>query len=218
MGIDPRMLASIGAANADLDKIGRAGSYVTYGPVWAQASTGPFRRFKGTTNEGGIRTPAFVSGPGIAGGRIYSGETSVRDILPTALELAGVSGATAVESSDGHLPVGASWVPELDGDPTTAMAPHDVMAWEFFFSRAIRRGDWKAVFAQEKVTLLGQQNPDAAPPQWRLYNLLADPGEETDLAASKPEVLKDMIADWERYAAANGVVMPPAPPPGSVRP
>ena len=42
--------------------------------------------------------------------------------------------------------------------------------------------------------------------QWRLYNLLADPGEVRDIAATEPERFKTMLADYEAYALANGVL------------
>jgi hypothetical protein len=42
--------------------------------------------------------------------------------------------------------------------------------------------------------------------QWRLYNLLADPGEVRDIAATEPDRFKTMLADYEAYAQANGVL------------
>ncbi len=208
--------AALSDASTDPLKMGRPGSYVAYGPDWAQAATGPFRLFKGTTNEGGIRAPAFVTGPGISGGRIYSDPVSVRDIMPTLLDLAGVPRTNTVVSPSDLSP-GVSWVNMLDSDPTTQMLPHDVMAWELFFRRGIRQNNWKAVFSQEDVTLLEQNKPDAQPPRWRLYNLSRDPGEQHDLAGSEPGVLKGLIIRWNDYAAANGVVVVPPGSPAQTR-
>ncbi|MEH6517339.1 MAG: arylsulfatase [Halioglobus sp.] len=217
MGIAPDILSGVVAANTDPATMGRPGSYVTYGPDWAQASTGPFRLFKGTTNEGGIRSPAFVTGPGIAGGRIYSGAVSVRDIMPTLLELAGEGESAAGAAAPAAvIPTGISWVPMLDADPTTTIAPHTVLGWELFFRRGLRRDHWKAVFSQLAPTLMSRGLPGAAPPQWRLYDLSVDPGEEHDLASSEPEILEGLVADWNRYAAANGVVAIPKRPPANV--
>ena len=42
------------------ENMGAADSYLWYGPEWARAGVGPWRRFKGFTSEGGIRAPAFA--------------------------------------------------------------------------------------------------------------------------------------------------------------
>ncbi|MCB1686919.1 MAG: arylsulfatase [Halioglobus sp.] len=209
MGYSADRIAELTAANADPEKIGRPGSFATYGPGWAQASTGPFRLFKGATNEGGVRTPAFVSGAGVSGGPIYRDPVSVRDIFPTLLELAGVQDPTAsdaVEPAD--LPAAISWVPMLDDDPATTMASHTVLGWEFIFRRAIRQGNWKAVFSREEPAV-GGAGPGEEPPRWRLYDLGEDLTELHDLAGKHPAVLEGLVSNWNRYAQANGVVASP---------
>ena len=213
MGYSADRIAELTAANADLEKIGRPGSFATYGPGWAQASTGPFRLFKGATNEGGIRTPAFVSGAGVSGGRIYRDPASVRDIFPTLLELAGVQSPTASDAVQvGDLPAAISWVPMLDDDPATIMPPHTVLGWEFIFRRAIRQGNWKAVFSREEQHPVGQPGPGQQAPRWRLYDLGEDLTELHDLAEKHPAILEGLVSNWNRYAQANGVVAsPPAP-------
>ena len=56
-------------------------------------------------------------------------------------------------------------------------------------------GDWKA-------TSYG------VPPQWKLFNLATDLGENTDLAAQHPDILKKLIAAYDKYAQDVGVVIP----------
>jgi len=54
---------------------------------------------------------------------------------------------------------------------------------------------------------------------WELYDLDQDPGELFDLADSKPEKLKELIGDWEKYALRYEVVLPDkeiAPSPNEV--
>ena len=41
---------------------------------------------------------------------------------------------------------------------------------------------------------------------WRLYDLKTDPGEVHDLGGSQPERFKSMLADYEEYVRANGVL------------
>ena len=64
---DPALLAALNLDNS-LDNIGRANSWLTYGPEWAQAASAPSRLFKGFTTEGGTRVVAFASGRGVRGG------------------------------------------------------------------------------------------------------------------------------------------------------
>ncbi len=45
------------------ENMGKANSYLYYGPNWGRASIGPFRMFTGYNSEGGIRVPAFVNYP-----------------------------------------------------------------------------------------------------------------------------------------------------------
>jgi arylsulfatase len=41
---------------------------------------------------------------------------------------------------------------------------------------------------------------------WELYDVEADRTESKDLAAERPEVLKDLSAEYDRWAARCGVV------------
>ncbi len=74
-----------------LDNIGRSNSFVWYGPRWAQAATAPSRLYKAFTTEGGIRVVAFITYPRFRRQReISSCFTTVMDLTPTLLELAGI--------------------------------------------------------------------------------------------------------------------------------
>jgi len=66
-----------------------------------------------------------------------------------------------------------------------------------FGCRAIRQGDWKAVFIPVR----------AGPGVWQLYDLAADPGETNDLAGTHAARLAALLAAWERYVAETGVVL-----------
>jgi arylsulfatase len=49
---------------------------------------------------------------------------------------------------------------------------------------------------------------------WQLFDLAADPGETTDLAAASPEVLAELAAAYDAHAAAVGVIPPATRGPG----
>ncbi len=115
------------------DNIGAGNSYVWYGDRWAQAATAPSRLFKAFITEGGIRCPLIVRYPPIAanGGKISHAFSTVMDILPTMIELAGVRHPTEVDpSSKLHKMRGVSWVPHLSGKSAKVHAEDSFHGWE----------------------------------------------------------------------------------------
>ncbi len=74
--------------NNQYDNIGAHDSFVWYGPRWAQAATAPSRMYKLYTTEGGVRVPCVTRFPAFQSG-IKHTFTTVMDIAPTVLEMAG---------------------------------------------------------------------------------------------------------------------------------
>lgn len=124
------------------------------------ALNAPFRGWKATFFEGGIRTPLFMRWPGaIAPGTRRADVTGHLDIFST---IAAAAGAT--------LPRDRT----IDSEDILAgPAKRAAMFWRSGDYRAVRAGDWKL-----QVT----KRPERA----RLYNLATDPTERHDLAASDP--------------------------------
>ena len=184
-----------------LDNLGRPTSFIWYGPRWAQAATAPSRLHKAFTTEGGIRVVGFVTWPGFARqGEIGTAFATVMDIAPTVLELAGVAHpGTAYRGREVEPMRGRSLVEYLSGG---AEAVHDAdtgTGWELFGRRAIRQGDWKALYLPAPY----------GPGNWQLYDLSADPGEIDDLAAARPDKLAELLQLWDRYVEETGVVLDP---------
>lgn len=179
---------------------GDPGSYVGYGPMWAQVSMTPFSQYKGWMAEGGIRNALIVSGPVVkrAKGSINRGLMHVADVMPTLLEVAGASYPKTVGGKETPPLLGKSWGPVLAGQAESPRTDHDVLAWEIFGNRAVRQGDWK----------LRWQYRSFGKGAWELFDLASDPGERKDLAAERPDQVKAMVALWDEYARANGVILP----------
>lgn len=181
-----------------LENLGRQGSYMWLGLGWGDASSSPFTLFKSYTTEGGLRTPAIVYSTKDRFGRgIKDAIVTVRDIAPTILELAGV------EPHDGnyggrsvHRMSGTSLLNYLAGS-SKSVHGNEPLGWELYGSRALIKGEWKAV----------RIFPPAGSGDWALYNLKTDPTENYDLSTDYPDVMKELIADWDDYAAANGVAV-----------
>jgi arylsulfatase A-like enzyme len=143
----------------------------------------PLRGYKTQVLEGGIRIPFMMRWPGhIQAGKVYDAPVISLDIHPTAVAAAG-----------GRIPAdvrldGVDLMPYLTGKNQSR--PHDKLYWRFGQQWAIRSGDWK---------LLAM----AGDPE--LYDLAHDIGEKNNLAASKPEKVRELRAqyeDWNRQLMA----------------
>jgi len=179
---------------------GDPGSYVAYGPMWAQVSMTPFSQYKGWVAEGGIRNALIVSGPAVkrVRGDINHGVMHAADIMPTLLEIAGAS-YPKTEGGQALPPlIGKSWVPVLAGKAESPRTDQDYLAWEIFGNHAVRQGDWK----------LRWQYKPLGTGAWELFNLKVDPGERKDLAAERPDKVKALVALWSDYVRANNVILP----------
>jgi arylsulfatase len=76
---------------------------------------------------------------------------------------------------------------------------------ELFYRRALRKGDWKAVYLPKSDGIYPRDGVGEG--KWQLFNLATDPAESNDLALTEPAKLAELVADWERYAAEKGVAL-----------
>ena len=178
--------------------LGRVNSYAWPGAGWAQAAT-PFRLWKSFPTEGGIRVPAIVRF-GATGRRGRDDRVvTVKDVAPTALELAGVTHpGTSFEGRTVAPLEGRSMVSFLAGRAPRVHGSDFSMGFELFGRRALRQGRYKIVWLYEPY----------GPGRWELFDLAADPLESNDLAASQPAKLAELVRAWDAYAAHAGVVLP----------
>jgi uncharacterized sulfatase len=136
-------------------------------------ANGPLNGLKRHLTDGGIRVPTVARWPGkIAPGATISVPLWFADLLPTFAELAG---AAVPEHLDG-----ASFAKPLRG-LRIAWPGGRTFYWEFHeggFSQAVLMdGQWKAIRLKRRD----------APVQ--LFDLAADEGETTDLAAAQPALV-----------------------------
>lgn len=181
-----------------LSNIGNGNSYVWYGEHWAQAATAPSRLYKAHTSEGGIRTPAFIHYAGFEKQQQISHEfLTVMDLLPTLLDHLKVQHPGKSYKGRKLVPLrGKSILPYLQQQQGFIHSKDHVTGWELFGQKALRKGDWKALFIPA---------PNG-PNRWQLYHLAKDAGETDDLAEKYPEKLQELLAEWQIYVDENGVV------------
>jgi arylsulfatase A-like enzyme len=134
----------------------------------------PYRGFKATFFQGGIRSPYFMRWPGVipAGSR-YPYPVGHIDIFATAAAAAG-----APLPKDRAID-GVDLVPYLQGKAQGR--PHQTMFWRSGQYKVVLDGDWKL------------QSSEAQKKVW-LYNLAADPTEQHELSQAEPARVKAMLA------------------------
>ena len=92
------------------------------------------------------------------------------DIAPTVLELAGAAHpGTTYRGREVEPMRGRSLVPYLSGDTDAVHDAETGTGWELFGRRAIRQGDWKALYLPAPY----------GPGTWQLYDLSGDPAKST---------------------------------------
>jgi arylsulfatase A-like enzyme len=160
----------------------------------------PFRAGKGFLYEGGIRVPLILRMPGRAGaGRVVDEPVSLGDIVPTVCRLAGVEPPTPCDFEDlGPLPTGA--VEERPPERTLFWHQPHYTNQGGRPASAIREGGWKLIEHLEDG-------------RTELFDLAADPGERTDVAAAEPgraATLRGKLEAWRRSVHAR----PMTPNPG----
>jgi arylsulfatase len=194
------LFASINWSQTHPNAWGDPGSYVGYGPMWAQVSMTPFSQYKGWLAEGGIRNALIVSGPVVKRpqGSLNHGVLHVADLMPTLLDVAGTSYPKASQGRELPPLIGKSWMPLLAGKSDAVRTDQDYLAWEVFGNRAVRQGEWK----------LRWQFKPYGKGDWELFNVARDPAERRDLAAQNPDKVKALIALWDGYVKANNVILP----------
>ncbi len=143
----------------------------------------PLSRGKGSVAEGGTRVPAAILWPGHLEAGRHDGFMTVSDVLPTLLEAIGAPDAIP-DDLDGR----SQWA-ALRGDPTGSETP-DYVVTGLLEGAALYRPPWKLI--------------EGDPP--RLYDVYADPLEESDQSADRPELVADLVGAldaWPRAGAAE---------------
>ena len=139
----------------------------------------PFRGWKITSFEGGLRVPMFVKWPNkLPAGTTVKQPVAHIDVLPTIVAAAGG------ELPEGLEVDGLSLLP-LTNTETAENWQRETLFWVSGHSQVVRHGDWKLQLNDRKATD-GLQ-------KW-MYNLGEDPTEQNNLAANRPDKLAELEA------------------------
>jgi arylsulfatase/arylsulfatase A len=165
--------------------------------------TAGLRGMKGHVHEGGVRSPFFAHWPARlepgapgAGSERFAAHI---DVMPTLLEAAGVA-----------VPDGV----QLDGRSTLGLLERRAVPWpERTLVIQAHRGDvpvrhhhfflrhhrWKLVNASGF-----HREVESVEPQFELYDVVADPFEQNDLAAQRRDFVGELVARYDAWFADVG--------------
>ncbi|MEP5566561.1 MAG: sulfatase-like hydrolase/transferase [Halioglobus sp.] len=147
----------------------------------------PYRGWKITMFEGGIRVPMFVKWPAkIAPGTTVENPVAHIDMMPT---LAAAAGAAVPE---GIAIDGLDLLPLATGEGAENWN-RETLFWQNGHYQVVRHGDWK---------LQVNDRPTDGMQKW-LYNLAEDPTEQNNLAASHPDKLKQLSGLLAAHQASS---------------
>jgi arylsulfatase A-like enzyme len=204
--------AMIGQVIATLEKLKLKDNTLIFfssdnGPVWfsqdiekfGHRAAGPWNGMKGALTEAGHRMPFIASWPG----KIKAGSTCGELICFTDMmaTLASLLGEKLPDDAGGDS---FDISPLLRGEKP-AKPIRNVMVHVNYgsYTLAIREGDWKLILPEwVYVAKDGTITPDnivettgkGPTEKFQLYNLLADPGEKTNLFAQEPDKAKELFA------------------------
>ena len=148
-----------------------------------QGSNSPLAGWGYTTAEGGMRVPCIMRWPGkIPAGTVCEELSTMMDMLPTAVRLAGISASLP------H-PIDGKDITSLMFGDETVRTPHEAFYYYHLDQlQAVRSGQWKLYV----TAVAGNGGKEL---KSGLFDVVRDPGEKVDLAGEHPEVVKRLTGE-----------------------
>ena len=182
----------------DYETLGLKGSYNTINPGFTSAAVSPLTYYKFYAGEGGMRVPLIIAGQPLADvPRQSAAFTWATDIAATILAFADVAPPDGRYAGKPVLPItGKDLGPLLRGETDRVYGEDETVGYELTGHAALFQGDYKIV---RNLAPLGDG-------QWRLYNIVRDPGEVNDLSGEMPERFQAMQEAYVKYELENSVL------------
>lgn len=193
-----------------IDQLGGPTSYNHYPWGWAWAGNTPFRRWKKEVYRGGCTDNLIVHWPaGIkAKGERRTQYAHAIDMVPTVLEAIGIKPPEKIRGVTQSPIEGVSFAHTFND--AKAASNHITQYYEMFGNRAVYHDGWRAncgypgpSYAEgtAKKRKLGglitnEVLDDLETNGWELYHVTEDPSECHDLAAKRPEKLRELVSLW----------------------
>jgi arylsulfatase len=156
-----------------------------------------------------VTDPLIVSWPGgiAAAGEVRHQYVHAIDVMPTLLDIIGIDPPDELGGTVQRPLDGASF--RATFDQADAPNPRSTQYYEMLGCRAIYHDGWKAVTFHPMVGF-GYEGSDPMVPfdedVWELYHVAEDFSETTDLAATEPQRLRQLVELWWSEAERNQVL------------
>jgi arylsulfatase A-like enzyme len=145
-------------------------------------SAGPFRGRKRDLFEGGVRVPGILEWPARVGAaRAVDMPCCTSDYFPTILDVVGMPESDFIAPRDG-----ISLVPLIEAKMARRPVPIGFESHK------------RVALSDNRYKLISTDNGKS----FMLFDLLDDPGETRDLAATRPEIVRSMRAILDQWRAS----------------
>jgi arylsulfatase len=170
--------------------------------AWSWAFDSPFKWTKQIASHfGGTRQGMAMAWPGhiVAGGGLRSQFHHMIDIVPTILEAAGVAAPDTVDGIKQKPIEGVSMAYTWTSAGANLPSQRTTQYFEMFGGRAIYKDGWIASTTPANPPWLMGTGKDVPvlDYKWELYDLTKDFSQDNDLAAARPDKLKELQAAFD---------------------
>ena len=195
------VLSSLGY-NTDYETLGLKGSYNSINPGFTSAAVSPLSFYKFYVGEGGLRVPLIISGEPLA---VAPAQTNAfawaTDVAATILAIAGVDKPAGRFAGKPVLPItGKDLLPLARGEVERVYEESEAVGYELTGHAVLFQGEFKIV----------RNLPPLGDGEWRLFNIVGDPGEVRDMKTQMPDRFQAMLTAYARFEEDNQVM--PIPP------
>jgi len=200
-----------------IDEIGGPNHFNHYPWGWTWAGNTPFRRWKRETYRGGVSDPFLVSWPNglTAKGAVRQQYAHIVDMVPTVLDLLGITPPTAIRGVTQAPFHGVSFAHTLNDD--AAESRRRTQYFEMLGHRAIYHDGWRAVcpwpgpsFTEAGVgfgqPISADKLSELDAKAWELYHVAEDFAENHNVADEHRDRLIALIGTWYVEAGKYGVL------------
>ena len=161
------------------------------GYIGLSDTNAPYRGWKLTMFEGGIRVPLFIKWPAnISPSTQRQNPVAHIDLMPTIAAAANATVPDDIEIDGRNL------LPLVDSQAGDSW-DRQTLFWQSGHYRVVRHGDWKLHVAER-------------PQKKWLFNLAVDPTEQTNLAQMRPDKVTELITMLNAHQASKRPLLLPS--------
>lgn len=193
-----------------IDRWGLPGTAPHYAVGWAWAGDTPFQWTKQIASHfGGTRNGMLVSWPSMidSHGELRSQFHHVIDVMPTLLEVAGITEPISIDGVTQKPIEGTSMAYTFGAGTEDAPSTRITQYFEMFGHRALYHDGWIASCRHGRLPWINIGSASFDDDVWELYDLRNDFSQGRDLAADDPAKLR-LLQDLFMQEAATHNVLP----------